>query len=298
MSVRATEVLFPLGIDQAKSQVIYSQCHQDARVIVCQQTPFHPVSHIWPDHPADRGEIICGSEIWPVNNCIIGAWSESEQRLYLAQDIPVKRDEPGWQFVVAHLIGKEAPCMMGQMVTLKVDRHYQQSLSLAHSAEHLVSMALNLVLAQSHWRKDPGRYDPLGSPDFHRYAQLDSQIRPLSSEVNYRLGKTLRKRGFNTHEATAELPQIEQQVNLQLAQWLSEPTAIHLHCEGPRLTDSRYWQCELNQQLAAMPCGGTHARNLSDFSTIQIRIIECDLDHWKVITEVQVARIFTHDLAD
>ena len=54
MSVIApTQVVFTQQQWLLDSTVLMISHSGDENYVVTQSTPFHPVSHIWPDHPAD-----------------------------------------------------------------------------------------------------------------------------------------------------------------------------------------------------------------------------------------------------
>lgn len=288
----STLVTFPYSSDTLTATVLAVQPHADSIDIVTDITPFHPVSHIWPDQPADKGELYYSGQTYPVTDCFTGVVEHATGQLYVHHDIPVKRNESGWSFVVVHRINhSDANIACHDSVELSIDKEYQTSLSLAHTAEHLVSMALNKVLhEQGYWRKEADRKDPLGHYHFHNYAQEASRITPYAALVSYRLGKTLRKRGLNTHEMMEDLTSIIEQVNAQLALWIAHSGKIELICEGDTLTDSRYWQCYLQDDLVAkMPCGGTHATHLGEYKVITASVIPHDSLHFELQTHVDVS---------
>lgn len=290
MSYTPTQITFTQAIFSLSSPVQKIQPQGDQLCIVTARTPFHPVSHIWPDHPADRGTLSTAQASYAVTDCQVGAIELASGELYVGQAIPVKRDEPGWVFVVVHLI--EAPdsvVSVGEDVVLSVDEEYQHSLSRGHSAGHLAYLALNKVLAAGYWRKDAERKDPHGHCDFNSYAQVTSFVDQDSCLDTYRLGKTLRKRGLNSENMLLDLAEIESKVNQQLATWLATEAAISMRCEGKNLTDSRYWQCDLQEgNPAVIPCGGTHATSLTEFTSLQVSLTQRDEQHIEMHTRVNL----------
>ncbi|NVD06000.1 alanyl-tRNA editing protein [Vibrio sp. JPW-9-11-11] len=271
---------------QLQSHVQRVELGSDFLYVVTEQTPFHPVSHIWPDHPADQGYLNGHA----VLDCQVGAVELVSGELYVGKAIPVKRDEPGWVFVVVHCLAKEVDGIdVRQHVELVVDKAHQQALSRGHSAGHLAYLALNKVLVeQQYWRKDAERKDPHGYYDFNSYAQVTSFVTPERCTDTYRLGKTLRKRGLNSGDMLANLSDIEHKVNAQLCQWLALSAAIEIECHGESLTDSRYWQCDLGEgAVAIIPCGGTHAQSLSEFATIEVTLTQLDEQHIEMLTLVR-----------
>lgn len=288
MSYTPTQVTFTQSIYQLSSEVQFVRVSEEALYIVTSQTPFHPVSHIWPDHPADRGTLVIGEHIYTVEHCLVGAINQADHQLLVGKEIPVKRDEPGWVFVVVHQIkAEENAVKVHDVVSLTVDDIYQNQLSRGHSAGHLAYLALNKVLAAGYWRKDADRKDPHGHNDFNSYAQVTSFVTEDRCVDTYRLGKTLRKRGLNSADMLENLAKIEEQVNAQLASWLTLGSKIEITRQGENLTDSRYWQCDLQEgEIAIIPCGGTHCDSLDSFKEIQVKLVQRDSEHIEMHTHV------------
>ncbi len=291
---KATQVHFCHQTWQLESIVSKIVSSENTMDIVVEQTPFHPVSHIWPDHPADKGHISVSGHQFEVTDCLVGAIELATGFLFVDKDIPVKRDTAGWVFVVVHrikLMGEtpfNSNIQVGGTVELQVDKPYQQSLSRGHSAGHIAYLALNKVLAQSYWRKDPDRKDPLGHPDFNSYAQETSFITPDKCVDTYRMGKTLRKRGLNSANVFEELSDIECKINQQLKSWVEFGGKVTMRCEGSDLTNSRYWECQLEAGLhASTPCGGTHIEQLSDFSVVEVTLSQVDEQNIEMQTNVK-----------
>ncbi|WP_428772261.1 alanyl-tRNA editing protein [Vibrio sp.] len=258
--------------------------------LITDRSPFHPVSHIWPDHPADQGQVSSTTENWDVTDCQMGAVCLETDELFIGKHIPVKRGEEGWIFVVVHCIRSVGqPCTLahGDTVTLQVDQDYQLKLSQGHSAGHIAALALNKVLAAGYWRKQPDRLDTHGFPDFNSYAQHTSQVIPAGCIDVYRLGKTLRKRGLNHLLLLDELDAIAEKVNQQLSVWLAQKRPIEMNCHGPAITDSRYWHCDLGEVTpAVIPCGGTHVTTTRQLQQITVSLCQIDDQHIEMRTSV------------
>ncbi len=288
MTITATKTRFCHQTWQLEAHVQFVQSTSEATHVVTDVTPFHPVSHIWPDHPADKGTLTVNGKSFDVIDCQVGAVELASGELYVGQAIPVKRDTEGWAFVVVHVLPFTDTFGAGDIALLDVDKEYQLSLSRGHSAGHIAYLALNKVLAQSYWRKDADRKDPHGNYDFNSYAQETSFVTPDKCLDTYRLGKTLRKRGLNSADMLSDLKSIEQQVNVLLGDWLKRDVAITVDCHGEHLTDSRYWQCDLGEsEIAVIPCGGTHASHLSDFGSIHVTLVEIDSQTIEMHTDVR-----------
>jgi alanyl-tRNA synthetase len=273
---------------QLNAKAQYVESDDSKTYLITDVTPFHPVSHIWPDHPADQGFVSVGDVLYPVEDCLVGAIEQSTGKLHIAADIPVKRDTEGWAFVVVHQLPTSASMIkVNDEVVLSVDKEYQASLSRGHSAGHIAFLALNKVLAERYWRKDADRKDPLGSYDFNSYAQVTSFVTPELCTDKYRLGKTLKKRGLNVADMLANLDDIEADINQMIAGWFAEPTPVAMRLEGEALTDSRYWEWQLDADtLVSIPCGGTHIENTSELKALSVKLTQLDDQHIEMLTHV------------
>ncbi len=285
MQITPTITQFCHNTWQLEAQIQLIEQGEEVTYVVTQSTPFHPVSHIWPDHPADKGSL----NDLAVVNCLVGAVELESNQLYVDQQIPIKRDEPGWAFVVVHCLDKTDALKVEQLVTLSVDKAYQQALSRGHSAGHIAYLALNKVLTeQEYWRKDADRKDPHGNYDFNSYAQVTSFVSEDKCLDTYRLGKTLRKRGLNSADMLENLPALQQSVNHVISAWLSSNSDITVFCSGEALTDSRYWRCDLGEgSLAEIPCGGTHAQSLKEYADISVSLQQIDAQNIEMHTCVK-----------
>ncbi|MCK8477295.1 hypothetical protein [Microbacterium aurugineum] len=242
-------------------------------VVVVDATPFHPVDHTWPDQPGDSGTITSGGQVLPVAEAVMAAAS-AEGAFAVGSDIPVKRGAEGWTWLVGHRIDAAAPdgLVEGARVRLSVDETRRAGLSRGHTACHLASLALDLAVSDL-WRKDPGT-DALGNPDFEGRANQSSRIHENGAVDEYRLGKSLRRAGFDTETFAATLADREEQINSRLAAWVASGAASFIRTEGPTIVDRRRWHCDLPEGHAAILCGGTHVDSLTEFSAI---VVELDL---------------------
>ena len=273
---------------QLNAKALHVESDDSKTYLITDVTPFHPVSHIWPDHPADQGFVTVGDVQYPVEDCLVGAIEQSTGKLFIAADIPVKRDAEGWTFVVVHQLSASASMInIHDEIVLSVDKEYQASLSRGHSAGHIASLALNKVLAESYWRKDADRKDPLGSYDFNSYAQVTSFVTQELCTDKYRLGKTLKKRGLNVADMLANLESIEADINQMISGWLAESTPVAMRLEGEALTDSRYWEWQLDAEtLVSIPCGGTHIESTSELKRLSVKLTQLDEQHIEMLTHV------------
>ncbi|WP_243224994.1 hypothetical protein [Microbacterium sp. CIAB417] len=240
-------------------------------LVVVEETPFHPVDHTWPDQPGDSGTITGAWGSAVVTEAVMAAVSD-EGVFAVGEEIPVKRGADGWTWLVGHALAGEVPAGLveGAAVTLSVDAGRRAGLSRGHTACHLASLALDLAVADL-WRKDPG-VDALGSPDFEGRSNQSSRIREDGAVDEYRLGKSLRRAGFDTESFVATLAEREDRINAQLSAWVAAGASSRVVAEGPTIVDRRRWECELPEGVASIPCGGTHVRSLSEFTSISVSL--------------------------
>ncbi|GAA1177720.1 alanyl-tRNA synthetase [Kitasatospora gansuensis] len=272
-----THVSFPAGAVTGESPVLAVHPLADGRyAVVTEATPFHPLDHTWPDQPADLGTLTVGSVTHPVVDCLTGGYGPAGEFL-VGADIPVRRGDEEWSWLVLHVLAADPGAVVGQHARLAVDAERRALLSAAHSGCHLLALALNAALAPR-WRKDPGRSDAFGSPDFDSLAMASSVMDTEASTDTYRLGKSLRKKGF-TAEATEEfpaladaLPAVTEAVNAQLAAWVAADAPVRIEVPGPELTARRQWHCELPAGSAAIACGGTHLHHLGELAELRTEL--------------------------
>jgi alanyl-tRNA synthetase len=201
-----------------------------------------------------------------VLDCVLGATDGHE--LFVGDAIPVGRGEPGWSFVVVHVLAVGPGPDEGAAVELAVDAHYRLRLSAGHTGCHLASLALNSALADR-WRK-PVALDGLGRPNFDHLAIVSSTILPDGAVDTYRVGKSLHKKGFEMDGLSVALPQIVDAANSTLARWVDCAAAVGVAVAGPRLTDFREWVCALPEGTVRIPCGGTHLQSLAEVTAIRV----------------------------
>ncbi|MFI6291706.1 metal-dependent hydrolase [Nonomuraea sp. NPDC050790] len=259
--MNSTVVTFPNGQVSGHSEIVGTVPAGDRHGLVTAETPFHPLDHTWPDQPADRG-LIGGL---PVVDCVTAARAPSGE-VFLAADIPVRRGEDGWQWLVVHVT--DTPLPVGEQVELSVDAGYRAALSAGHTACHLAALALNAALAGM-WRKET-RPDALGSPDFDQSAITSSSIGPFRSQDVYRLGKSLRKKGFTAD--SLDPVAVAAVVNERLKEWVAADVPVWIDVPGPGLTARRTWHCALPEGEASIPCGGTHVRRTSELGSVTVAL--------------------------
>lgn len=267
----ATVVTFPASSVVGDSVISSVHASEAGAVVIVDTTPFHPVDHTWPDQPGDAGAIRLGEESVAVVEAVMAAVSD-DGAFAVGADIPVKRGVEGWTWLVGHVLDAEAPAWLtpGAEVSLEVDAELRAGLSRGHTACHLASLALDLAVADL-WRKDAGA-DALGNPDFEGRANQSSRIHEDGAVDEYRLGKSLRKAGFDTEAFAATLSEREAAINAQLSAWVASGASSLVETDGPTIVDRRRWHCALPDGDAVIPCGGTHARSLTEIASISVTL--------------------------
>lgn len=269
--MQPTLVSFPDGSLTGEGEILVVD--PDTAVVVVDATPFHPVDHTWPDQPGDAGTLRVGDTVVGIAEAVMAAVSD-EGVLAVGAEIPVKRGAEGWTWLVGHRLASDpaeaAAVAVGATAQLEVDAARRAGLSRGHTACHLASLALDLAVADL-WRKDPG-VDALGNPDFEGRANQTSRIHEDGSVDEYRLGKSLRKAGFDTEGLAASIEEREARINAQLAEWVASGAASRVVVEGPSIVDRRRWECDLPDGTASILCGGTHALSLAEFASISVSL--------------------------
>ncbi|MDH6237755.1 metal-dependent hydrolase [Cryobacterium sp. CG_9.6] len=278
-----TLVTYPLGALQTTATVLHVHELADGRrAVLLDVTSVHPVDAGWPDQAADNAVLVSGDTELPVLDCIVAATDGTA--LFLGRDIPVSKGTVGWAFVVVHVIAGDSTLASGDQVITRVDAGIRSRTSAGHTACHLASLALNLAVADR-WKKQP-RADALGTPDFDGTAIDASLITENASTDTYRLGKSLRKKGFITEGIHEALPALESAITATLAGWVTTDAAVHIDRDGDRLTDRRYWACDLPGQPARIPCGGTHVTALGQLGALRVALSVTDVAGTDVLTMV------------
>jgi alanyl-tRNA synthetase len=260
-----TVVTFADGTTSGTGQVVEVKDGVDGPVVIVDVTPFHPVDHSWPDQPGDTGHL---SGVPVVDTRMAALGPDGAVRVGI--DIPARRGESGWTWLVAHLLRGTAPSP-GFTVTLEVDAERRADLSSSHTACHLAALAMNHASAEF-WRQDKElRRDSLGSPDLDQVAMVSSVMDREGSTDTYRFGKSLRKKGFDAAAFTAALPDVVESVEAQLARWISSAAVVKVEDDGDRrITGRRRWTCALPEGVGEMSCGGTHLTRLDQLAAIDV----------------------------
>lgn len=274
-----TEVTYPAGDLTSEGTVVHVEPVGDDRwAVFTDRTAAHPVDTAWPDQPADRVTLTASGSRWDDVELRVAGFHEGA--VHIGDDLPVRTGTDGWVFAVAHVVAGDPP-RVGEHVTVSVDPAYRAALSVGHTACHLASLALDAVLAE-HWGK-PAPGDALGHPAFDSLAITRSTIGAYRSEDAYRIGKSLRKKGFDP-AAFDDPDAVAARITRRLRDWVATGGTVRIDTDGPGLSDRRRWTCELPEGLATIPCGGTHPTSLSDLVDPTVAIAVEDVPGARLVT--------------
>ncbi|OJX81462.1 metal-dependent hydrolase [Leifsonia sp. 71-9] len=281
-----TVVTYPDGDLASTGTVVHTALLPDGRTaVVLDRTAFHAVDPVWPDQPADAGTLSVDGRSRPIVDAVVGA---TDGEAFHVGDAPVRTGTEGWAFVVCHLVDDATGLEPGTTVTVDVDPELRRALSSGHTACHLASLALNQALAPLWTKEVPG--DGRGRPDFDRLAIVSSRILPDGSRDEYRVGKSLRKKGFPAAELPGRLDEVVATANALLAGWVASGAPVSVQREADGLGDRRLWTCELPDGTASIPCGGTHLRSLAELGAVEIALETAEADGALTIVMTTSAR--------
>lgn len=270
MPLPATDTLvtYPAGATSGTGTVLHVEPFGNGLVaVVLDRTPFHAVDTAWPDQPADRGALTVAGRVLPIEQAVTGGIRDGA--LHLGEHLPVRIGTEGWTFVVAHIVAAEGAPAPGNEVRVDVDAEHRAALSAGHTACHLASLALDAAFADA-WTK-PAPADALGAPAFDALAIQTSRIVPHGSVDTYRIGKSLRRKGFDA-AALERLDAVAATANDLLAAWIGTDAPVHIERDAEGLSDRRRWVCALPAGRAEIPCGGTHVTRLGALGAVTVAL--------------------------
>lgn len=276
-----TQVDFPAGVVAGSGVVVQVLNLGQSTGVITDRTPFHPVDPSWPDQPADHGTL----NGLPVTDCLVGAIG-ADGEVSVGGGITVRRGDPEYSWVVVHVV-QGATAEVGDTVDLRVDAGRRAALSRVHTACHVAALALNAVVADL-WRKEVV-VDGIGNPDFDRIALTESRMTPDEARDTYRLGKSLRKKGFDTAALFGDLEAVAARVNAVVQAWIDADSSVQIEVTGPTLTDMRFWCCHVPEGTFRIACGGTHVTALRELGQVQVHYEQPDEATLVAVTRVTPA---------
>ena len=275
MALPATDtiVTYPDGATTSEGTVLHVEPLPNGRAaVILDVTAFHPVDTAWPDQPADSGTLTTANGTQLLVDALTGGVHNGA--LHLGADLPVRTDTDGWVFVVAHII-EGTPPEIGERVRVDVDTDYRAALSAAHTACHLAALALDAALAEAWTKTTPT--DALGNPAFDALAIQQSRIMPHHSVDTYRIGKSLRRKGFSV-AALEDLDSLVARTDTQLATWVAAGGPVRIDRDDDGLSSRRTWICDLPEGSTDIPCGGTHVADIARISAIHTSFTRNEID--------------------
>ena len=265
-----TVVTYPDGALASTGTVLHVEPLPDGRsAVILDRTAFHPVDPVWPDQPADTGTLTVGGRVVPIVGAVVGATDGTTLHV---GDASVRTGTEGWAFLVCHLVEDATGVEPGASASVAVDAETRAGLSLGPTACHLASLALDEALSGL-WTKEVP-VDGRGNPAFDQLAIASSRILADGSVDEYRIGKSLRKKGFAAAELPEALAAVTEAADTLLAGWVASgaDVAISIERDGAGLGERRRWRAELPDGVVEIPCGGTHLRSLAEVAAIRVHL--------------------------
>jgi len=269
-SLAGTRVTFPTGATSGVSTItaMLNDADDGRLLVITDETPFHPVDPLWADQPGDRGRLCLDGVEIPVLDSITVAHLPNGTTL-VDHDIDITRDSHGVNWLVGHRVDRhDLQLVVGAEIELHVDAGRRLALSASHTACHLVALALNQSVAHL-WRKG-APVDSRGYPNLDAVACVHSHHELDGSVDRYRLGKSLRRRGFASDRLLEDPTRYADAISATVNQWLSTRADVRIERDGPLLSDRRNWVCDLPGGAAQMPCGGTHPTHLGEIARVSV----------------------------
>lgn len=284
-----TAVTYPDGDLTSTGTVVHVEQLADGRAaVILDRTAFHPVDPVWPDQPADAGTLTVDGRTHAVVDAVVGA---TDGTVLHVGDAPVRTGTEGWAFVVCHLVDDATGIEPGAAAAISVDPKRRRALSAGHTACHLASLALNEALSGL-WTKDVP-VDGRGRPNFDQLAITSSRILEGGSVDEYRIGKSLRKKGFAAAELAPRIDEVTAAADALLRDWIATGGTVSIVREGGRqgLGDRRSWHAELMDGTVEIPCGGTHLHALSELAAAEVQLEPTEAEGALALTMRTTARL-------
>lgn len=273
----STTVTYPGGAIKARStieDIVQRPSKDHALGIVAKVTCMHPRDFRWPDQPADRGSLLVDGQLIPVSDTVKARVTEDGYQV--DKDISLQRGKESSEavLVVMHCIDDDVGVSTGDEVEINVDPEYRFSISSGHSASHLLTLGLNEVLS-TYWKKTP-QIDENGFPAFTEMTLSNSQISEFSCQDTFRIGKSLKKKGFDADLLWQSLPDIEMKLNEFIDTIVADDNAkAFMEPSECPINEHRKWHLEANRSYTKS-CGGTHLKDFSQISNIRVELSQGD----------------------
>ncbi|CDG22878.1 conserved protein of unknown function [Xenorhabdus poinarii G6] len=277
------ESSFMTGQLSLNTTVIDILKYHDGYIVITENSPFYPKNYKWGDQKSDVGIIAVNHHRLNVVKTYTAAIIDGQ--IYIDQNIPNKLDSAD-KLIPAHYLvslnGVEEKTIIGNNVKLSVDADARHKISAAHSMAHFMSLALNKA-ANKYWNKDYDT-DSLGNFNFDKASIFKSSISELQSVDIYRLGKSIKKKGFDKTVFLQNLNGVSEEINLTLNHWLSIGCEIQVEYTSKNISDLRLWKSTIENHPIIIPCGGTHISNTEEIKDAKVEITPGESDEYIVIT--------------
>src|SRR3954470_16205817 len=122
-----TVVTYPDGDLTSTGTVLHLERLADGRTaVILDRTAFHPVDAVWPDQPADAGELTADGRSYPVLDAVVAATDGTRRQ---GGGAPVRRGTEAWSFAVPHLVDAPPAGERGPAAAAAVDAPRRDALS-------------------------------------------------------------------------------------------------------------------------------------------------------------------------
>ncbi|WFQ78470.1 hypothetical protein PXH59_12115 [Xenorhabdus sp. SF857] len=257
--------------------------YNNGYIVITSNSPFYPKNYKWGDQKSDIGVIVLNNQAVNIVKTYTAVIIDS--MIYIDHDIPKKLNIED-KLIPAHYLeslnGLECQSIVGAKVKLSVDAEVRHKISAAHSMAHFMSLALNKV-TNKYWNKDYDK-DSLENYNLDKAAIFKSSISELKSIDTYRLGKSLKKKGFDKASFLESIVSINEEINLILKNWLVTGSEIRVEYTSQDIGSLRLWKSTVENRPVVIPCGGTHIKNTEEIQDIKVEIKPEESDEYIVIT--------------
>tara|TARA_R110002072_G_scaffold260722_15_gene419352 strand:- start:993 stop:1898 length:906 start_codon:yes stop_codon:yes gene_type:complete len=282
VKANSTEALYFEGTLKSIGKIVNYFSFPEGLYICTNRSPFHPEDYLGGDQPGDIGKIkiedidyqVVDSKVLVINaknGKLEYPASKSELRKGIEENIYVVQTG---HFIIFGLENLDLEKLLDKKCLIEVDMNFRAQLSKTHTTIHLMSIVLNEDLAEF-WTKIPTMLDVFGNPNFDALAIVKSKIFPLRAVDSYRLGKSLKKKGFDIQKFwEADLEEISKKMSQRLNKLIlnNKKSTIIMKGNGNDLGDRRSFNIKINNKDISIPCGGTHLNSLSSIEKVKVNL--------------------------